>query len=224
MPSNISIKLQHDLGLRSLHHLCFCKKDSSQKACRKTVHSCSERLGSSRVGLYLVRENLPKRMLTKFSRLVETLKRRIPAIDRGILFRDPTRLRIVNQTRSALSLTWWTPPFLNTYKRMCFHTCCLNQTLKENDSSKYRLHPTDSTHHYQPWGVIWYDPKLKLCLYQEISKGGAHLPVIYIVPHMGAMEGREWKETSIEQSGWWFLSFFSPFFFSIEYGLLVFFF
>lgn len=164
VPSNISIKFQHDLGLRSLHHLCFCKKDSSQKACRKTVHSCSVRLGSSRVGWYLIRENLPKRMLTKFSRLVETLKRRIPAIDRGILFREPTRLHIVNQTRSALSLTWWTPPFRNAYIRMCFHICCLNQTLKENDSSKYRLHPTDSTHHYQPWGVIWYDSKFKLCL------------------------------------------------------------
>lgn len=34
----------------------------------------------------------PKNMLAEFSRLVATLKRRIPATDRGILFSDPTRL------------------------------------------------------------------------------------------------------------------------------------
>lgn len=37
-------------------------------------------------------KNLPKNMLAEFSRLVGTLKRRIPATERGILFSDPTRL------------------------------------------------------------------------------------------------------------------------------------
>lgn len=32
-------------------------------------------------------------MLAEFSRLVGTLKRRMPAIERGILFSDPTRLQ-----------------------------------------------------------------------------------------------------------------------------------
>lgn len=36
--------------------------------------------------------SLPKKMLAEFSKLVGTLKRRIPATERGILFNDPTRL------------------------------------------------------------------------------------------------------------------------------------
>lgn len=102
---NLSINLQHDLGLRSLHHFRFCKEDSGQKTCGTTIQQTVPwDCGSSRSGLIFDRENVPKRMLTKFSRLVETLKSRIPAIDRGILFRDPTRLHIANQTISVLSI------------------------------------------------------------------------------------------------------------------------
>lgn len=47
----------------------------------------------------LWKHKLPKRILKKFSMLVGTLKRNIPAMDRGILFSDPTRLQNTrNQT------------------------------------------------------------------------------------------------------------------------------
>lgn len=39
-------------------------------------------------------EDLPKKMLAEFSTLVGTWNRTMPAIDSGILFNDPTRLRI----------------------------------------------------------------------------------------------------------------------------------
>ena len=39
-------------------------------------------------------ENIPKKMLAEFSKLVGTWNRTMPATDRGILFNDPTRLRL----------------------------------------------------------------------------------------------------------------------------------
>ena len=39
--------------------------------------------------------NSPNRMLMEFSMLVRTLKRRIPAMESGILLREPTRLYVV---------------------------------------------------------------------------------------------------------------------------------
>ena len=45
----------------------------------------------------LIKQDLPKRMLAEFSKLVGTLKRTIPATERGILFNDPTRLQKQDQ-------------------------------------------------------------------------------------------------------------------------------
>lgn len=66
-----------------------------QKALRPpNLHRERKRLagGGHSKNLAQVVRKLPKKMLAEFSRLVGTLKRRIPAIDSGILFKDPTRL------------------------------------------------------------------------------------------------------------------------------------
>lgn len=41
-------------------------------------------------------------MLAEFSKLVGTLNRKMPAIESGILFSEPTRLKIANQLLDML--------------------------------------------------------------------------------------------------------------------------
>lgn len=91
-------------GLRSLPHFCSCKKYSSYKtykfanlivnASKATkVVFCVVCRGKTLIFTKLNRENLPNNMLAEFSRLVGTWKSTIPAMERGILFSDPTRLQ-----------------------------------------------------------------------------------------------------------------------------------
>jgi len=85
------------LGL--LPHFGSSKYNSSDKTCKlghlrfnnNTQHKRYVFLQEVGKGNWS-RERLPKSMLAEFCKLVGTLKRTIPAMDRGILFRDPTRL------------------------------------------------------------------------------------------------------------------------------------
>lgn len=87
------------LRLRSFPELRFGEEDTGQKTCQNAEFSRELRIvcdvvDSNNVGLVNGKmKNIPKSMLKKFSGLVGTLNKRIPAIERGILFNEPTKLK-----------------------------------------------------------------------------------------------------------------------------------
>lgn len=109
------------LRLRLFPHFCSSKKHACHQTCKNALghyglrkkETFSGKLkGLNRFckhkGVFCQQESLPNNMLAEFSRLVGTLKRKIPATERGILLSDPTRLQTIANKHKHLELD----PFL----------------------------------------------------------------------------------------------------------------